>query len=124
MIFLVFILCVWTTGRVSRLLATDELLDEPRDHIIGWLTYHGRPEGQPMWQPPLWRRKLAYLITCVWCNSLYVAGALVLGMLWFTSYSTPLPLLWWPALSMGAVISVNMVDGEANVGVRMKKDPE
>lgn len=63
----VIILTVLAVARVTRFITTDVLFNEPR----GWVTMRvlrGNPDG-------LWRNKLAYLIMCDWCSSIYVGGA-------------------------------------------------
>ena len=58
------VLIVLATARVSRLITTDFLLDTPRGWLISRLADKGRI-----------RDKLAYLLVCDWCASMYVAGA-------------------------------------------------
>ena len=61
------VLMMLAVARVTRLITTDVLFEEPR----GWLVRRilkGNPEG------PL-RTALAYLMTCNWCASVYVGAA-------------------------------------------------
>lgn len=53
--FIVFVLSVY---RVTRLIIQDEILDGPRE----WVFDRIKPDG-----------KLAYLLTCYWCTSFWVA---------------------------------------------------
>lgn len=64
---MIVILTVLAVARVTRFITTDVLFNEPR----GWVTtrvLRGNPDG-------LWRNKIAYLIVCDWCASVYVGAA-------------------------------------------------
>lgn len=63
-------LIILATARLTRLVTTDVLLDGPRH----WLLIRLADKG------PV-RDKLAYLIVCDWCASMYVAMAVV-GAWW------------------------------------------
>jgi hypothetical protein len=63
-------LIVLATARLTRLVTTDVLTQGPRDRLVFWLADRG----------PV-RDKLAYLIVCDWCASMYV-GAAVAGAWW------------------------------------------
>lgn len=61
------VLMVLAVARVTRLITTDVLFEEPR----GWLTRRilaPNPEG-------VIRGKLAYLVICSWCVSIYTGAA-------------------------------------------------
>ncbi len=82
-------LLVWvgvclTTYRAARLIALDAFppVAVPRDWVL-------RKLGDDHW--------FSYLITCMWCVSIYVSGAVVLVTDRFVS--VPLPWLLWPAAS-------------------------
>jgi len=79
--------------RVVGLITRDDLLKEPREALE--LRILGEPPS------PLWRRKLAYLLTCPWCVSMYVgaAGALV----WYHLGDNPWTLVPAVALAMSQV---------------------
>lgn len=81
---LVVVLVCLTTYRVSRFIALDAFppVAVPRDWVL-------RKLGDDHW--------FSYLITCMWCVSVYVSGGLVL----VTDHwvSVPLPWLVWPAAS-------------------------
>lgn len=51
--------------RITRLIVEDTLFDDQRAALIDWLKAHDHP-------------KVAYLITCPWCSSMYVAAAVVI----------------------------------------------
>lgn len=65
---MIVILTVLAVARVTRLITTDVLLQEPREWVIKRLMEH---EGEPS----LVRGKVAYLIVCDWCASVYVGAA-------------------------------------------------
>lgn len=123
MIFFTFLITSLVVARVTRLITEDAILDEPRQWLLGKIWIWRKPENvhQSGWQPPYLRRKLHYLLTCPWCASLHVSGFLVILMLVFTDASMPLPLFWWPALAMAAVMYLEFTDGEKPLLVRLKK---
>lgn len=51
--------------RITRLIVTDEITAPLRDPIIDWLDEHEHP-------------KLAYLLSCPWCASVWAAAAVLL----------------------------------------------
>ncbi len=82
--FLTTVLIFLTVYRVTRLIALDAfpLFAVPRDAVL-------RRLGEDHW--------FSYLITCMWCTSVYVSGAVVgLADLWI---SVPLPVMVWLAAS-------------------------
>lgn len=70
MTLLHLLLILLATARLTRLVTTDVLLDPPRHWAVRRLADRG----------PV-RDKLAYLIVCDWCASMYV-GAAVAGAWW------------------------------------------
>jgi hypothetical protein len=85
MIALVTIVAVClTTYRVTRLITLDAfpLFAAPRDRVL-------RRFGEDHW--------FSYLITCMWCASVYVSAGVVLVTAQFVS--VPLPWLVWPTAS-------------------------
>ncbi|QFP94065.1 hypothetical protein SEA_JABBERWOCKY_10 [Gordonia phage Jabberwocky] len=68
---LLTILFVW---RVTRLIIADAILDRPRNWIV--LRY-----GPEQW--------FAYLITCAWCVSVWVAAAVFVASYWWADTA------WW-----------------------------
>lgn len=72
---MIFVLMALATARITRFVTTDVLFDEPRTWVLQKMINPGRLRKL--------RDKLAYLIVCDWCASVYV-GAAVSGawMLW------------------------------------------
>ncbi|AYR02648.1 hypothetical protein J1766_gp12 [Gordonia phage Bizzy] len=68
---LLTILFVW---RVTRLIIADAILDRPRNWVV--LRY-----GPDQW--------FAYLITCAWCVSVWVAAATFVASYWWAGEA------WW-----------------------------
>lgn len=62
------VLMTLAVARVTRLITTDVLFDAPRNWLVRKLIEH---EGEPNEI----RAKLAYLIICSWCVSIYVGAA-------------------------------------------------
>lgn len=82
--FLTVALVCLATYRVTRLIAADALplVSAPRDWVL-------RKVGEDHW--------FSYLITCMWCASVYVAAAVVLVTDHYVS--VPLPWLTWLSAS-------------------------
>jgi hypothetical protein len=60
-------LMILAVARVTRLVTTDVLFDTPRNRVLTLLIKAG---------PALaLREKIAYLIVCDWCSSVYVGAA-------------------------------------------------
>lgn len=102
-------------ARVTRLINSDVLLTGPRERLIAWAwarRYGGqmvfaRDEiGRSLGQVPIWRGakangavepKLATLIVCPWCASIYVGA--VAAPLWFWLGTSPWVLVPAAALA-------------------------
>lgn len=115
-------------ARVTRLINEDVLLDGPRDRVIAaaWARrYGGQPvsaraeDGSPLGQMPMWQAakangavepKLAYLITCPWCASIYVS--LLAAPLWYWLGSSPWLLVPAAALAFSYVTGYLAQHGE------------
>lgn len=85
--------------RVTRLVVEDTLIDGFRI----WL--HTVILGK---KPKLWREKLQELISCQFCISFWIAGALVLSVNLFRSVE--LPFLQWAAVAAGSIIIWQVVE--------------
>lgn len=59
------LLITLATARLTRLVTSDVLTQPPREWLVRWLTAR---EG-------VFWNKLAYLLVCDWCASVYVGGA-------------------------------------------------
>lgn len=68
MTLLDFVLLLLATARVTRFITTDVLFETPRNALITRLV---KESGHPV------RDKIAYLIVCDWCASVYVGAALM-----------------------------------------------
>lgn len=77
MTLLHLVLVVLATARLTRLVTTDVLTERFRQPVVKWLVE--RPTDR-RWLSTLYG-KLAYLIVCDWCASMYVATAVV-GAWW------------------------------------------
>jgi len=111
---LLFLLLAFATARVARFIHADTLIETPRNHLLTWLI-----EPRDGWRGAV-GNKLAELLDCPWCISVWVSLCAVLVIDWGTSYSIPLPVIWVPALSMLAVMFVEYTDGVKQV--KLTKD--
>jgi len=121
MVFFTFILMSWVVARVARFIANDTLWEGTRDKLLEWLRDPIKSQDDDGTvtargsRVMFVREKAAELIECVYCNSMWVSAGAVLGVLWFTDASMPLPLFWWPALSMAAIAIVEWTDGTREI---------
>lgn len=109
MAWLLVVLTCLATYRVTRLLVVDKITEGPRTTLYTWLCTRHMSRDTPDYmrervallsniahgvtKEPL----LAYLITCVWCSSVWVGGLIVLAVGLTTDL--PYPLLVWPVAS-------------------------
>ena len=68
---MMIVLVLLAVARVTRLITTDALFETPRSAVVTWLVMGGEqvPRTSGL------RSKMAYLIVCDWCTSMYVAAA-------------------------------------------------
>lgn len=109
--WLLVLLVCGATFRVTRFLTNDQLplVARPREQLLGywypafatdeWRNAHRN--ARPHWGG--FGRSLAYLITCEWCTSVYVATAIVLGLSRWTAW-LPAPD-WASAVLLGLTAS-------------------
>lgn len=109
--WLFLVLLILTIYRVTRLIIVDAfpLFAVPRDYLINWwepddewLTRH--PDARPHWGAL--GRSLRYLFGCPWCMSVWVGGAMILGIdYWWRPVEAPL-LVWAAASALTGLMSV------------------
>lgn len=96
-----FVLYALATARLTLMVTTDALFEEPRLWVLNRLV----PEDEHGEEIPVnWaRRKLAYLVTCIWCVPIWVAS-LVTYPLWCWHRDNPAAQAFITilALAMGA----------------------
>lgn len=71
---MIFVLMALATARLTRFITTDVLFDPVRTPVIRKLVWDKRP-GLRTPRFHRVRDKLAYLIVCDWCASVYVGAA-------------------------------------------------
>lgn len=77
-----------TTARFTRLITTDKLIEGKRLDVQLWL--EKRKEDKTLFEfEDEWQSKLAYMLTCPWCLSFWVAIPVTAGVDAVTS--VPLP---------------------------------
>lgn len=72
------ILC-WVTYRLTRFISVDTLIDEPRDALAGWLLSGDVffDETNKRWPVSYWKRKMLQWLECPFCQSVWVAAAVL-----------------------------------------------
>lgn len=78
MTLLHLLLILLATARLTRLVTTDVILEAPRARFLRWRIRRTARGGR---KPVTEGGRLAYLIVCDWCASMYV-GAAVAGAWW------------------------------------------
>lgn len=117
-VLLVFALAV---ARVTRLINEDVLLDGPRDRLVAWAwaRRYGGQLTEEVNPRPFWmlvrsngavEPKLAYLVTCPWCASIYVGA--VAAPLWYWLGTSPWVLVPAAALAFSYVTGFLAQHGE------------
>lgn len=71
---MILVLMALATARLTRFITTDVLFEPIRNPTVRWMTRdrwigHENPGVSPFWS------KVAYLIVCDWCASVYVGAA-------------------------------------------------
>lgn len=88
------------TYRVGRFIVLDTLIDSPRNKVIDWLL--GRKKN--------WSLKLAELIGCPYCITVWVAaGAVALTALF---QPIPYPVWTWLTVATGSLVFWAIIDSE------------
>lgn len=96
-------------ARVTRLVAADKLTERPRSAVIRWAyvrrypacrtgTREERNQALLLMLKTADQPLLAYLITCRWCLSIWVAAAATPLIAWHPAS----PWLFWPAFALAA----------------------
>lgn len=106
--------------RLTRLITADAILDGPRDAVVAWAYGDRRENGDEPSMPEVpgaWSGyamdddrapKLATLVTCRWCSSVYIGFAVVAARRLFPRAWTPIAEAL--ALSAGAALLAGLED--------------
>lgn len=71
---MIFVLMMLAVARVTRFITRDAIFEVPRNWVIRHLINPIEAPGIPTMQDGI-KAKLAYLIVCDWCSSIYVGAA-------------------------------------------------
>lgn len=116
------VLTALASARIARLVYKDSIFDAPREALVNWLEDEykvGAVDSEGVAVPGTitrrrfaWLRvKLAYLITCPYCVTAYTtAPVLVAWRIWVGPFAVP--VLWWFAVWMLAVVVLEYTDGD------------
>lgn len=105
---LTFIVLSAATYRIARFLVLDSLIDEWRDRL--YLKLLPPIPGTTL---SLWRRKVADLMTCSYCATVWVAAAVtVFWSLVLADWIGWAFLIVWPAVSAGSLVFWTYIDSE------------
>lgn len=92
------------TARITLLIAKDNLFDEPRSWVLRKLEPLD-DDYEPLPGTPLWRRKLAYLVTCIWCVPVWVASCITYP-LWYWHRDNPAAMAFITILALAMAASL------------------
>lgn len=88
----VVVVTVLAVYRLTLLATADTILDPPRDNLVHWLNerrhgpYPQRDDAAAEWEDAAAARphRLAYLLDCPWCASVWLAPPVVASALWWS----------------------------------------
>jgi hypothetical protein len=92
--------------RTGRFIALDTLIDGTRTRVLSWLVKSNAHGFRP-----LWKEKLAELIGCPYCITIWTSGATT-ALTWSIVPSMPLPLFTWLAAATGALVLWSVIDSD------------
>lgn len=104
----VTLLCL-ATFRVTYFLVSDQLIQEPRAKMTNWLETRKENKTGKVTHVE-WQSKLAYLVTCPWCMSVWIGAAFTLVTHVF--YDVPVPVLTWLTSSAVTGMLATLVEDE------------
>lgn len=112
--FVLILIMALVTWRVARFIALDSLIEEIRDPVLSWLDRPGRFT--------FLRNKVADLLGCPWCLSIWISAAVVFLTRQFCVDSMPMPIWTWLAVSILPIVGWTYVDSDDVVVVKDPKD--
>lgn len=88
---------VLATHRVTHFIVADGLIKRARERVQTWFEtrWERRHPGES--DPDEWQSRVAYLLSCAWCTSIWAGAGTVAITDQFTS--VPVPVLVWLASS-------------------------
>ena len=101
---MIIVLTILAVARVTRFITTDALFDGPRGWAVQKLINPGRARAA--------RDKIAYLIVCDWCSSVYV-GAGAAGAYWTWGETMPYMVI---CLALAASYATGLLASLTNGG--------
>ena len=101
---MIIVLTILAVARVTRFITTDALFDTPRRWAVQKLIDPGRARAA--------RDKIAYLIVCDWCSSVYV-GAGAAGAYWTWGETMPYMVI---CLALAASYATGLLASLTNGG--------
>lgn len=117
--FLHYVILAASVYRLARFIIMDSIWDDTRDKFLNWLTtgedaFGERHPIDNRVDPEHWRklnflkRKVAELMGCPWCVTIWVAGAVIAA-----DYFLPVePFFYFLALSTGGLVFWAIIDNE------------
>lgn len=101
---LTVLLVILATHRITTFIVSDKLIEGPREAIQMWAERRWLEKHPGVEESDTWQSKLAYLLSCPWCVSPWVGGAVTLGTMWTVGLPSPI-LVWLAASSVTGLLS-------------------
>ena len=101
---LTVLLVILATHRITTFIVSDKLIEGPREAIQMWAERRWLEKHPEVEESDTWQSKLAYLLSCPWCVSPWVGGAVTLGTMWTVGLPSPI-LVWLAASSVTGLLS-------------------
>lgn len=101
---LTVLLTILATHRITTFVVSDKLIEGPREAIQVWAERRWLEKHPEVEEDDTWQSKLAYLLSCPWCVSPWVGGAVTLGTMWTVGLPSPV-LVWLAASSVTGLLS-------------------
>lgn len=109
---LLLLAAVWlSVYRFTRLVAVDRITQAPRE----WLQFKLedrllRKETPPPADPDQWQSMTAYLLSCMWCASVWIGGLVIL----VAELTVGLPVPWWLAWASASAVTGWLASNEGD----------
>lgn len=101
---LTVLLTILATHRITTFIVSDKLIEGPREAIQMWAERRWLEKHPGVEESDTWQSKRAYLLSCPWCVSPWVGGAVTLGTMWTVGLPSPV-LVWLAASSVTGLLS-------------------
>lgn len=100
---LIVLLVMLATHRLTYLVVADRITRGPREFVQNWAEARWYEAHSSAPESDEWQSKLAYLLSCPWCASIWVGGLVTLSAMWTVGVTAPL-LVWLASSSVTGLL--------------------